>query len=56
MRVIARAARARGDEEALAVAREALSTDNEALTLGENLGVRERKARYRTARKRKSRR
>jgi len=53
---IAKAARARGDEEALAVAREALSTDNEALALGENLGVQERKASYRTTRKRKPRR
>ena len=53
---IARAARARGDEDALAVAKEALTTDNEALTLGESLGVQERKARYRTTRKRKPRR
>ena len=53
---IAKAARARGDEEALAVAKEALSTDNEALTLGEGLGVQERKASYRTTRKRKPRR
>ena len=53
---IARAARARGDEEALAVAKEALTTDNEALTLGKGLGVQERKASYRTTRKRKPRR
>ncbi len=32
---IARAARARGDGEALAAANEALSTDNEALAVGE---------------------
>lgn len=51
---IARAARARGDDEALAVANEALATDNEALAMGE--GVRERKASYRAARKRKPRR
>lgn len=53
---IARAARARGDEEALAVAKEALTTDNEALTLGDRLGVQERKASYRTTRKGKPRR
>jgi predicted transcriptional regulator len=52
---IARAARARGDDEALHTAREALATDNEALTLGENR-VGERKAVYRTKRKRKPRR
>ena len=51
---IARAARARGDDEALAAANEALATDNEALAMGE--GVRERKASYRTTRKRKPRR
>jgi predicted transcriptional regulator len=51
---IARAARARGDDEALATANEALSTDNEALAVGE--GVRERKLAYRVARKRKPRR
>ena len=51
---IARAARARGDDEALATANEALLTDNEALALGE--GVRERKSSYRVARKRKPRR
>jgi predicted transcriptional regulator len=55
-REIARAARARGDEEALGTAKEALFTDNEALTLGEQLEVRERKAPYRTTRKRKPRR
>lgn len=52
---IARAARARGDDEALSTAREALATDNEALALGENL-VGERKAVYRTKRRRKPRR
>jgi predicted DNA-binding protein len=53
---IARAARARGDEEALAAAKEALTIDNEALTLGERPGVQERKAPYRATRKRKPRR
>jgi predicted transcriptional regulator len=51
---IARAARARGDDEALAAASEALATDNEALAMGE--GVQERKASYRATRKRKRRR
>jgi predicted transcriptional regulator len=51
---IARAARARGTDEALAAANEALPTDNEALAMGE--GVRERKASYRATRKRKPRR
>lgn len=50
---IARAARSRGDDEALATAKEALITDNEALTLGES--VHEPRASYR-ARKRKPRR
>jgi predicted transcriptional regulator len=50
---IARAARARGDDEALATANEALVTDNEALAVGE--GMQERKASYRVARKRKPR-
>jgi hypothetical protein len=50
---IARAARARGDDEALTAANEALATDNEALAVGE--GVQERKAPYRVARKRKQR-
>jgi predicted DNA-binding protein len=53
---IARAARARGDDEALTVAQEALATDNEALTLTESLGVGERKAAYGARRKRKTRR
>lgn len=51
---IARAARARGDDEALATANEALATDNEALAVGE--GVRERKTSYRATRKRTPRR
>jgi predicted transcriptional regulator len=51
---IARAARARGDDEALAAANEALPTDNEALAMSE--GVRKRKASYRATRKRKPRR
>jgi predicted transcriptional regulator len=42
---IARAARARGDDEALDAAREALPTDNEALEIVE--GVRERGRAYR---------
>jgi predicted transcriptional regulator len=53
---IARAARARGDDEALTVAQEALATDNEALTMTESLGIGERKAPYRAKRKRKPRR
>jgi len=53
---IARAARARGDDEALTTAKDALATDNEALALGEASGVRERKVTYRAARKRKPRR
>ena len=53
---IARAARVRGDDEALTVASEALITDNEALAIGEGSGVREQKASYRVGRKRKSRR
>ena len=51
---IARAARSRGDDEALATAAEALPTDNEALALSE--GVRESKGAYRATRKRKPRR
>jgi predicted transcriptional regulator len=51
---IARAARARGEDEALAVADEALPTDDEALALTE--GVHERKASYRARPKRKPRR
>lgn len=47
---IARAARARGDDEALEVANEALPTDNEALEIGE--GVREPRPPYRTLKKR----
>lgn len=52
---IARAARARGDDEALAAAHEALVTDNEALVLSESVGG-EPKAAYRAKRKRKARR
>jgi predicted DNA-binding protein len=51
---IARAARARGDDEALTTAAEALPVDNEALAMGE--GVQERKGAYRATRKRKPRR
>jgi predicted transcriptional regulator len=51
---IARAARSRGDDEAVTAAEEALPTDNEALAMGE--GVRERKGTYRATRKRKPRR
>ena len=51
---LARAARARGDDEALAAANEAFATDNEALAMSE--GARERKASYRATRKRKPRR
>ncbi len=42
---ILRAARARGDREAIATAEEALYTDNEALELSENVAA-EPKARY----------
>ena len=42
---ILRAARARGDREAVATAEEALYTDNEALELSENIAA-EPKARY----------
>lgn len=52
---IARAARARGDDEALATANEALVTDNEALALSESV-VGEPKAAYRAKRQRKARR
>ena len=47
---IARAARDRGDTEALALADEALVTDNEALDIAEGV-VAEPKARYRVKRK-----
>lgn len=46
---IARAARARGDDEALEVASEALPTDNEALAIGE--GVQEARPPYRALKK-----
>jgi len=49
---IARAARARGAREALAVAEEALPTDNEALALGEQ-GAAEPPARYRARRRKR---
>jgi len=49
---IARAARARGDDEALALAEEALAIDNEALELAQG-AVREPKARYRVRRKKR---
>lgn len=49
---IARAARARGVREAVAVAEEALATDNEALALGEQ-GAAEARARYRARRKKR---
>lgn len=51
---IARAARSRGDDEALTAAEEALPVDNEALAISED--VREPKGTYRTTRKRKPRR
>ena len=50
---IARAARARGDSEALAMAGEALPGDNEALTIAEGLMVNEPKGRYRVRKKRR---
>jgi predicted DNA-binding protein len=49
---IARAARSRGDAEALASAEEALPVDNEALDIAD--GVREPKTKYRPATKRRS--
>jgi predicted transcriptional regulator len=49
---IARAARARGASEALAMAEEALPTDNEALALGEQ-GAAEPRARYRARRRKR---
>jgi predicted transcriptional regulator len=49
---IARAARERGDREALAMAEEALPTDNEALDLAEQ-AVRQPKAKYRVKRKKR---
>jgi predicted transcriptional regulator len=51
---IARAARARGDEEALSFAAETLWTDNEALDLTESpRAVREPRATYKTPRKKR---
>lgn len=49
---IARAARARGADEAVAAAEEALATDNEALALGEQ-GAAEPRARYRARRRKR---
>jgi predicted transcriptional regulator len=49
---IARAARARGHDEALEVAEEAMATDNEALEIAE--GFREPASPYRTVEKRAS--
>lgn len=49
---IARAASARGAREAVAVAEEALATDNEALALAEP-GVAEPRARYRVRRRKR---
>lgn len=50
---IARAARSRGDEEALAAAEESLSLDNEALSIAEGSAVREPSATYRKRNKKK---
>ncbi|HEY0464545.1 MAG TPA: ribbon-helix-helix domain-containing protein [Polyangiaceae bacterium] len=50
---IARAARFRGPDEALALAEEALPFDNEALGLSEGRSVRERRSTYRVARKKR---
>jgi predicted transcriptional regulator len=50
---IARAARDRGDREALGTAEEALATDNEALELAEERAVKQPKATYRARRKRR---
>lgn len=52
---ILRAARARGDREALATAAEALYTDNEALTLSENVAA-QPKARYGAGKPRRKKR
>src|SRR4249920_3556353 len=45
---IARAARNRGNDEALAIAEEALPFDNEALAIAEGQSLREPKAKYRS--------
>ena len=50
---IGRAARERGSREALAVAEEALATDNEALELAEGKAVRQPKAAYRARRRKR---
>lgn len=47
---IARAARARGDDEALTMAEEALPFDNEALAIAEERSAQEPKAKYRARR------
>jgi predicted DNA-binding protein len=47
---IARAARARGNDEALAMAEEALPFDNEALAIAEGRTAQEPKAKYRARR------
>jgi len=52
---ILRAARARGDREAIETAAEALATDNEALALSENLAA-QPKTRYRTGNSRRKKR
>ncbi len=52
---ILRAARARGDREALATAAEALATDNEALDLSDNLAA-QPKARYRAEKSKRKKR
>ena len=48
---IARASRARDDEEALAIADEALRFDNEAFTIADSAGVREPRKPYRAGSK-----
>ncbi|HEX7062662.1 MAG TPA: ribbon-helix-helix protein, CopG family [Woeseiaceae bacterium] len=53
---IARASRSRGDEEVLAAAEEALSLDNEALTVAEVSGVHEPKGKYRKRKTKKKKR
>lgn len=50
---IARAARARGETEALAMAKEALPGDNEALAIAESLLVNEPRGRYRVRKRRR---
>jgi predicted transcriptional regulator len=50
---IAKAARSRGDTEALEYAAEALPFDNEALTLTEGASIREPRAKYKSRQKRR---